>query len=171
MVCGVMAEQRQIQFSEATLKEYHEVLGRYPTRQAALLPTLWMAQREFGWISNEVEDYVARLMELPAAHVRAVVSFYTMFYRQPMGRWHLEVCTNLPCRLRGAEQIVDCISRKLNIGDGQTTADGKFSLNEVECLASCGTAPMLQLNHGPFYENLTPDTVAQLVDELAKRGD
>jgi NADH-quinone oxidoreductase subunit E len=171
MVCGVMAEQGQIQFSEATLREYHEVLGRYPTRQAALLPTLWMAQREFGWISNEVEDYVARLMELPAAHVRAVVSFYTMFYRQPMGRWHLEVCTNLPCRLRGAEQIVDCISRKLNIGDGQTTADGKFSLNEVECLASCGTAPMLQLNHGRFYENLTPDTVAQLVDELAKRGD
>jgi NADH-quinone oxidoreductase subunit E len=73
-----MADQTKIQFSEATLKEYHEVLGRYPTRQAALLPTLWMAQREFGWISDEVEDYVSRLMELPAAHVRAVVSFYTL---------------------------------------------------------------------------------------------
>jgi len=166
-----MADQGQIQFSAATLAEYHEVLGRYPTRQAALLPTLWMAQREFGWISNEVEEYVARLMELPAAHVRAVVSFYTMFYRQPMGRWHLEVCTNLPCRLRGAEQIVDCISRKLSIGPGQTTADGKFSLSEVECLASCGTAPMLQLSHGRFYENLTPESVTQLVDELTNRGD
>ena len=104
-----MADQGQIQFSEATLKEYHEVVGRYPTRQAALLPTLWMAQREFGWISHEVEEYVARLMELPPAHVRGVVSFYTMFYQQPVGRWHLEVCTNLSCRLRGAEQIVDCI--------------------------------------------------------------
>ncbi len=166
-----MADQGQIQFSEATLKEYHEVLGHYPTRQAALLPTLWMAQREFGWISNEVEDYVARLMELPPAHVRAVVSFYTMFYRQPMGRWHLEVCTNLPCRLRGAEQIVDCIKSKLNLSPGETSADGKFSLTEVECLASCGTAPMLQLNHARFYENLTPESVTQLVDELSNRGD
>jgi NADH-quinone oxidoreductase subunit E len=159
-----MAEQGQIRFSEATRREYQEVLGRYPTRQAALLPTLWMAQREFGWISDEVEDYVARLM-------RAVVSFYTMFYRKPMGRWHLEVCTNLPCRLRGAEQIVDCISRKLGIGPGETTGDGKFSLTEVECLASCGTAPMMQLNHGRYYENLTPESITQLVDELTPRGD
>jgi NADH-quinone oxidoreductase subunit E len=166
-----MADQGQIQFSDATLKEYHEVLGRYPTRQAALLPTLWMAQREFGWISQEVEEYVARLMELPVAHVSGVVSFYTMFYRQPIGRWHLEVCTNLPCRLRGAEQIVDCIKRKLNLDPGKTTADGKFSLTEVECLASCGTAPMLQLNHGRFYENLTPESITKLVDELANRGD
>ena len=128
-VANKMADQGQIQFSEATLKEYHEVLGRYPTRQAALLPTLWIAQREFGWISGEVEEYVARLMELPPAHVRAVVSFYAMFYHQPMGSWHLEVCTNLPCRLRGAEQIVACISRKLGIKLGETTADGKFSLS------------------------------------------
>jgi NADH-quinone oxidoreductase subunit E len=166
-----MADQGQIQFSEATLKEYHEVLGHYPTRQAALLPTLWMAQREFGWISDAVEDYVANLMELPPAHVRAVVSFYTMFYRKPMGRWHLEVCTNLPCRLRGAEEIVECISRKLGINPGETTGDGKFSLTEVECLASCGTAPMLQLNHDRFYEILTPESVTKLVDELARRGD
>jgi NADH-quinone oxidoreductase E subunit len=166
-----MADQGPIQFSEATLKEYHETLGRYPTRQAALLPTLWMAQREFGWISDEVEDYVARLMELPPSHVRAVVSFYTMFYRKPMGHWHLEVCTNLPCRLRGAEEIVECISRKLGISPGETTGDGKFSLTEVECLASCGTAPMLQLNHDRFYETLTPESVSKLVDELARRVD
>jgi NADH-quinone oxidoreductase subunit E len=165
-----MADQ-EIRFSEATLKEYHEVLSRYPTRQAALLPTLWMAQRDFGWISDAVEDYVARLMELPPSHVRAVVSFYTMYYRKPMGRWHLEVCTNLPCRLRGAEQIVDCISRKLGIGPGQTTADNKFSLSEVECLASCGTAPMLQLNQDRYYENLTLEAITKLVDELASRGD
>jgi NADH-quinone oxidoreductase subunit E len=166
-----MAEQGQIRFSETTLREYQEVLGRYPTRQAALLPTLWMAQREFGWISDEVEEYVARLMELPPAHVRAVVSFYTMYYRKPMGRWHLDVCTTLPCRLRGAEQIVDCLSRKLGIGPGETTADGRFSLSQVECLASCGSAPMLQLNQGRYYENLTPESITQLVDELARRVD
>ena len=166
-----MADQTQIQFSEATLREYHETLTHYPTRQAALLPTLWMAQREFGWISAEVEEYVARLMELPVAHVRGVVTFYTMFYRKPMGHWHLEVCTNLPCRLRGAAQIVECISRKLNIVPGETTADRKFSLGEVECLASCGTAPMLQLNHSSFHENLTPESILKLIDELEHRGD
>jgi len=166
-----MSDGAEIKFSEAALAEYRELLTHYPMRQAALLPTLWIAQREFGWLSGDVQLYVARLMELPPAHVRAVVTFYTMFYQQPVGKWHLEVCTNVSCRLRGAEQIVDCISRKLSIGPGQTTADGKFSLSEVECLASCGTAPMLQLSHGRFYENLTPESVTQLVDELTNRGD
>src|SRR5713101_5806248 len=142
-------------FSPSALTEYHELLGRYPTRQAALLPTLWIAQREFGWLSDATQDYVARLMELPPAHVRAVVSFYTMFHRKPVGRFLLDVCTNLSCRLRGADKIVDCISRKLNVRLGETTSDGKFTLASVECLASCGTAPMLQLNQAEFHENLT----------------
>jgi len=161
----------EIKFSEATLAEYHEVAARYPIRQAALLPTLWMAQREFGWISAEVEEYVARLMNLPPAHVRGVVSFYTMFYRKPVGRWHLEVCTNLSCRLRGADKIVDCVRKKLGIEPGQTTPDGKFTLTRVECLASCGTAPMLQLNHEGFHENLTVESTAKLIDELSTRDD
>jgi len=157
-------------FSEQALKEYRELLGHYPTRQAALLPTLWIAQREFGWLSDDAQAYVARLMELPPAHVHAVVSFYTMFHRKPVGKFILEVCTNLSCRLRGADRIVECIKRKLGIDVGQTTADGKFTLGTVECLASCATAPMLQLNQEGYHENLTEETTLRLIDELAARG-
>ncbi|HLX38521.1 MAG TPA: NAD(P)H-dependent oxidoreductase subunit E [Candidatus Binataceae bacterium] len=166
-----MPDGAELKFSDAALAEYHETLTHYPTRQAALLPTLWIAQREFGWLSPEAMMYVATLMELPPSHVRGVVTFYTMFYQQPVGKWHLEVCTNLSCRLRGADQIVDTIKDKLGIDVGQTTADKKFTLSRAECLASCGTAPMLQLNHDSFYENLTPESTLKLLDELASRGD
>jgi NADH-quinone oxidoreductase E subunit len=164
-----MPDQRDLKFSDAALAEYREILGHYPTRQAALLPTLWIAQREFGWLSDEAQDYVAALMELPPAHVRAVVTFYTMFHRKPVGKWLLEVCTNLSCRLRGADRIVDCLRRRLKIDVGQTTSDGKFTLGTAECLASCGTAPMLQLNQDRFIENLTEDAVLKLIDELFSR--
>ena len=123
-----MPETDQPKFSDAALDEYRQLLDRYPTRQAALLPTLWIAQREFGWLSDATQDYVAHLMELPPAHVRAVVSFYTMFHRKPVGRYLLDVCTNLTCKLRGADKIVDCIRRKLKIEIGETTPDGKFTL-------------------------------------------
>jgi len=156
-------------FSPSALAEYRETLSHYPTRQAALLPTLWIAQREFGWLSDAAQDYVAHLMELPPAHVRAVVSFYTMFHRRPVGRYILDVCTNLTCKLRGAEKIVDCIRRKLKIEIGETTPDGKFTLGSAECLASCGTAPMLQLNQDAFIENLTEESTLKLIDELAAR--
>jgi NADH:ubiquinone oxidoreductase subunit E len=94
-----------------------------------------------------------------------------MFHRAPVVRWHLEVCANLSCRLRGAQRIADCIERKLGIAPGQTTADGKFTLGLVECLASCATAPVLQLNHERYYENLTEQSIARLIDELASRAD
>ncbi|MGH7813809.1 MAG: NADH-quinone oxidoreductase subunit NuoE [Candidatus Binataceae bacterium] len=160
-----------VKFSDAALKEYQALLPRYPARQAALLPALWIAQREFGWLSDAVQDYVAHLMEIPPTHVRAVVSFYTMFHRKPVGRHLLDVCTNLSCRLRGADRIVESVRRKLGIGPGETTPDGKFTLETVECLASCGTAPMLQLDQDRYCENLTEDSVVKLIDELAGRGD
>ncbi|HXW83331.1 MAG TPA: NAD(P)H-dependent oxidoreductase subunit E [Candidatus Binataceae bacterium] len=164
-----MSNQGELKFSDAALLEYRETLTHYPTRQAAMLPTLWIAQREFGWLSDDAQDYVARLMELPAAHVRAVVSFYTMLHRKPVGKFLLDVCTNLSCRLRGADRIVDCIRRRLKIEVGETTPDGRFTLESVECLASCGTAPMLQLNQDGFHENLTEESVLKLIDELASR--
>jgi len=166
-----MSDGAEIKFSEAALAEYRELLTHYPTREAALLPTLWIAQREFGWLSNQVQLYVAELMEIPPSHIRGVVTFYTMFYQQPVGKWHLEVCTNVSCRLRGADQIVDTIKEKLGIEVGETTADKKFTLSSAECLASCGTAPMLQLNHDRYYENLTPESTLKLIDELSSRGD
>src|ERR1700747_1434313 len=159
-----MPESQERKFSEAAMEEYREFLTHYPTRQAALLPTLWIAQREFGWLSDATQDYVASLMELPPAHDRAVVSFYTSFHPKPVGRYLLDVCTNLSCRLRGADKIVDCIRRKLKIDIGETTADGKFTLGSVECLASCGTAPMLQLNQDAFVENLSEESSLKLID-------
>jgi NADH-quinone oxidoreductase E subunit len=166
-----VADSRAVKFSTETLKEYEQTLARYPTRQAALLPTLWLAMREFGWISPQVEQYVATLMSLPPSHVRAVVTFYEMFHRKPVGRWHLAVCTNLPCRLRGADRIVRAIRDRLQIDHGQTTGDGMFTLETVQCLASCGSAPMLQLNQDAYYENLTVESVTKLIDELASRAD
>ncbi len=154
-------------FSEAALAEYREILARYPTRRAALMPTLWLAQREFGWLSDPVQAYVADLMELPLAWVTSVVSFYTMYWTAPPGRWHLQLCRNLPCALRGAGELRTLIHDTLGIRNGEKTADGRFSFEEVECLASCGTAPVLQINNGAYYEGLDLTKVRALLARLA----
>lgn len=158
-----------LQFSEATLAKYRDIVTRYPERQAALLPTLWLAQHEFGWLSEEALAYVADLMELPAARVAGVASFYTMYYKEPVGKYHMQVCRTLSCALRGSNDITGCIEKHLGIKVGETTADGKFTLSEVECLASCGTAPMLQLNNDEYFENLTVEKMIALLDEWAKQ--
>ena len=155
-------------FSDAALAEYREILTRYPTRRAALMPTLWLAQREFGWLSLPVMEYVAELMELPVAWVTSTASFYTMYWKEPKGRWHIQLCRNLPCALRGAREIQQAVEGRLCIRDGQRTEDGRFSLEEVECLASCGTAPVLQLNNAEYHENLTVEQTLALLDRLAR---
>jgi NADH-quinone oxidoreductase E subunit len=156
-------------FSDAALAEYQEILGRYPTRRAALMPTLWLAQREFGWLSDPVMTYVAELMELPLAWVTSVASFYTMYWKEPVGRWHLQVCRNLACALRGADQVRAAVEERLGIRHGQRTPDGKFSLEEVECLASCGTAPCLQVNNAEYHENLDVARTLALIERLANQ--
>ena len=155
-------------FSEATLAEYRALLARYPERRAALMPTLWLAQREFGWLSLPAMDYVATLMDLPLAWVTSVASFYTMYWKEPKGRWHLQLCRNLPCALRGAGAIQTAVEQRLGIRDGERTTDGRFSLEEVECLASCGTAPVLQVNNAEYHENLTVEQTLALLDRLAR---
>ena len=154
-------------FSEAALAEYRALLTRYPTRRAALMPALWLAQREFGWLSLPVLEYVAELMELPLAWVTSVASFYTMYWKEPKGRWHLQVCRNLPCQLRGAIHVQRAIERRLGIRDGERTTDGRFSLEEVECLASCGTAPVLQINNEEYHEGLDVPSALALIERLA----
>lgn len=131
------------------------------------MPTLWLAQEEFGYLSLEVMEYVAGLLELSPAFVASVASFYTMYYKKPMGRHHVQVCRNLSCELLGAGRIADCLRKRLGIGVGETTADGKFSLSEVECLASCGTAPMMQVNDD-YLENLTPERTLEIIDRLER---
>lgn len=154
-------------FSAAALAEYQAILGRYPQRRAALMPTLWLAQREFGWLSEPVMAYVAELMELPLAWVTSIASFYTMYWKRPVGRWHLQICRNLACALRGADQVRTAVEQRLGIRHGERTADGRFSLEEVECLASCGTAPCLQVNNAEYHENLDVVRTLALIERLA----
>jgi NADH-quinone oxidoreductase E subunit len=156
-----------VQFSDQALEEYERVLAQYPLKRAAIMPVLWIAQREFGYLSPEVQQYVADLMGFPLAWVSGVASFYTMYYKKPIGKYHIQVCTNVSCMLRGSDEIVRAIEERLGIGLGETTADRRFSLDEVECLASCGTAPMMQVNED-YHENLTPESTLKLLDRLGR---
>jgi NADH-quinone oxidoreductase subunit E len=154
-----------LEFSPAALKEFDTIVARYPKKEAAMLPVLYLAQREFGCLSAEAIEYVARLMGQAPARVQGVVSFYTMFSTKPIGRHHIQVCRTLSCALGGAERITGFIEKQLGIEVGQTTADGRFTLSEVECLASCGTAPMMQVNDA-YYENLTEEKVTAIIEKL-----
>ena len=154
-----------LEFSPETLKQFEQTVARYPKKEAAMLPVLYLAQKEFGHLGPEAIAYVAKLMEQSPARVHGVVSFYTMYNVKPIGRHHIQVCRTLSCALGGAERITSFIKKKLGIEPGQTTADGRFTLSEVECLASCGTAPMMQVNDG-YYENLTEEKVTAILDGL-----
>src|SRR5262249_37509045 len=143
-----------VRFSPSAQAELEQILRRYPVRRAAIMPTLWLAQRELGYLNEDALAYVAELLQLSPAFVASVASFYTMYYKQPMGRFHVQVCTNLSCSLLGADTIVSCLERRLGIGVGETDTARQFSLSEVECLGSCGTAPMMQVNDD-YWEDLT----------------
>jgi NADH-quinone oxidoreductase E subunit len=154
-----------LEFSPATLKKFEATVSRYPKKEAAMLPVLYLAQQEFGYLSPEAIEYVARIMGLSPARVHGVVSFYTMLNMKPIGRHHVQVCRTLPCALKGAAKITSFIKKTLGIDVGQTTGDGRFTLSEVECLASCGTAPMMQINDD-YFENLTEEKVTAIIDGL-----
>ena len=154
-----------VEFTPETLRKFHDVRARYPNARAAILPTLHLAQREFGWISPETMEYVGKLLGLEPIKVLEVVTFYTMFHRKPPGKYHLQVCTNISCALTGGQGLYRHLSKKLCLKSGETSPDGKFTLTEVECLASCGTAPMMQVND-KYHEHLTPEKADQLLAEL-----
>ena len=167
-----MNDRKTIQFSDEALATVKKIISRYPEgrQKSALLPVLHLAQAEFdGWLSVPVMDYVAGLLHIKPIEVYEVASFYSMYNLKPVGKCLLEVCRTGPCWLRGAEDIVEHLEKKLNIKDGETTADGMFTLKTVECLGSCGTAPMLQCG-GDFYENLSIEKTDELVDKLRARG-
>jgi NADH-quinone oxidoreductase E subunit len=141
-----------LEFSPEAYKKFEETVARYPRKEAALLPVLCLAQQQFGHLGQEAIEYVAQLMGQSPARVYGVVSFYTMLNTKPIGRHHIQVCRTLPCALRGAEKLTSFLRKTLGIEVG----DGRFTLSEVECLASCGTAPMMQINDD-YYENLTDE--------------
>jgi NADH-quinone oxidoreductase subunit E len=154
-------------FSEDKLKKVQEIVARYPAgkQKSALIPLLHLAQDENnGWLSVEAMDYVASLLQIKPIEVYEVASFYSMYNLKPVGKYLFEVCHTGPCMLNGSDQIIDYIKSKLNIGVGETTPDGMFTLKTVECLGACGYAPMMQL--GKFYkEHLTKEKVDQIINE------
>jgi NADH-quinone oxidoreductase E subunit len=154
------------QFTEEEMNTANLHISKYPKPMAAVMPLLWMIQEKYGWISLEAMKYVGDILNLPHDHVLGVATFYTMYFKKPYGKNHLQVCTNVSCMLRGGYEIFNHISGKLGIKNKEVTGDGMFSIEEVECLGSCATAPMLQLNNKEFYENLTIDNVDQLIDSL-----
>ena len=141
------------------------IVARYPEAPAALLPVLWEVQRHKGWIDAEAEAWVAERLAVSAAHVHGCVTFYTMYKQRPSGKYHIQVCTTLSCMLRGSDDLVRHLEDKLGIKVGETTPDGKFSLVRVECLGSCGTAPMFQLNDD-YHEDLSTQKADRLLDAL-----
>jgi len=159
---------KEIVFSTETLEVVHKLIKRYPEgrQKSALLPVLHVAQAEFdGWLSSEVMDYVASILDIKPIEVYEVASFYSMYNLKPVGKCLLEVCQTGPCMLNGADDLVAHFEKKLNIKVGETTEDGMFTLKTVECLGSCGTAPMLQCG-ADYHENLDETKADALIEKL-----
>lgn len=159
--------KQALAFTAGNLARYEEIRKHYPTKEAALIPTLHIAQSQWGWVSDDVVEFVANLMDIPASHVKGVVTFYTMLYKKPVGKHVVWACCTLPCALRGALDAVGYLEKKLGIRTGETTADGKVSLMKMECLAACDEAPVLQVD-GTFHYRMTPEKIDELVENLLK---
>ena len=156
------APEAAVAFDVAELEQIQKITERYPERQAAVMPVLWMAQKKWGWLSLPVMQAVAEALDLTLAHVQGVATFYTMYWKKPMGKKHVQVCTNISCMLRGGEQIYHHVKDRLGIGHMERTPDGEFSLEEVECMGACGGAPMIAVNED-YFENVSIDEVERLL--------
>ena len=157
----------EFKFTQENLEKINDTIKRYPEKQAVVMPALWIAQEQNGWISNEVMHEIAKILEINPEDVLGVVTFYTMYHQKPMGKYHLQVCTNVSCMLRGAYDIYESVKKNLGIDNMQVTPDQKFSLEEVECMGSCGTAPMIAVNED-FYENISRDRLNKIIEDIRK---
>ncbi len=162
---GIRFAAADRKLSEKTLEEIDEVIARYPARQSALLPALWLAQKEQGFCSLEAQEQIAEKIGVSPAFVSGVVSFYTMYHTRPVGRHVIDVCTTVSCWLRGGDDLVRHLEEKLGIKTGETTSDGRFTLRTVECLGSCGTAPMCQVGDD-YHEDLTLEKLDAVLEKL-----
>lgn len=154
-----------LEFSENSKKELAEIAEKLPEKHSLLIPALHLAQKDFGYISPEAMECVANALELNAAEVKSVATFYTMFRKEPVGKYHIQVCQNLTCSMMGAESLISHLEKKLGIGCGETSEDKMFTLSRVECLGSCGTAPVMQVNDD-YYESLTPRKIDEILVAL-----
>ena len=165
---GHQAEPYKPVFVGATRERLEELIKRYPTRQAALLPALWMVQEQNGWVSEEGMVETADVLRLTPAYVKGVVTFYTMYHQHPVGKYFIQVCTTTPCNVCGAEDVVQAFLKHTGCGElGVTSDDGKFTVIEVECLGACGFATPVMVN-SDFYENVNPDRVLDIVGRLKR---
>lgn len=161
--------QQQELLSSAALAELEELAKRYPTREALMLPALWMVQRQHGWISHEAMQYVADLIGVSPVRVYGVVSFYHMFHDRPPGMYNIQVCQTLSCSLMGAERILAHLKSRLGIGANEVTTDGRFMVQRVECLGACEHAPVCQINDD-FVFDLTTESLDSRLDELSEEA-
>ena len=152
-------------FSPEVEAEIDRHLAKYPSNRSAILPLMFIVQRERGYLDPPGVSYLANRLGLRITDIWEVATFYSMLHTEPIGKYHIQVCKTLSCKLLGAQKITEHCSKKLGIKIGETTTDGKFSLLEVECLGSCGTAPMFQINFD-YHENLTTEKVDQILDGL-----
>ena len=157
-----------MKFSDQFEARFAEMLKHYPTRRSVLVPTLLYMQDELGYLTDESIREIAGRLELTELDVRNVISYYSMLTTKPRGKYNVQVCTNIACMLRGGEELFDHCKKKLGIGHKGTTADGTFSLEEVECIGACSWAPAVQVNYD-FHENLTPEKLDQILDGCGKK--
>jgi NADH-quinone oxidoreductase subunit E len=153
-------------FSEANENKLDKIITRYPVKRSAILPALFIAQEEHGYVTDDDVKYIADRLDMRVNEVEEVVTFYTMYSRKPIGKYKLQVCRTVSCWLRGAEEITERIQHKLGCGIGETTLDGKFTLMEVECLGYCDLAPCMQVNF-EYHEKVTPDRVEEIISGLS----
>ena len=149
-----------LRFSPEAEKRFGEILGRYPRKEAALLPVLWMAQNEFGHLSREVQSYVANRLSLSLAKVESVVSFYTLYNTEPKGKHHVQICRNISCRLKGSEELTACMEK---------SPSDEIGFSNVECLAACGGAPVIRVDDD-YYEKATPKDLERVVGKIRGSG-
>ncbi len=151
-------------------QQFKEILSRYPNKMAACIPVLHLCQEaNENWVSEEVIEFVANRLELPSAHVKGVATFYTLFNKEKPGKHQVWVCRTLSCALRGSDRMLKHCEKRLGIREGQTTKDGRVTLRTAECLASCGTAPMMQVDK-KYHENLTIEELDRILDSLLYEG-
>lgn len=155
-----------LSFTQEELNEIERLKAKFPTAKAATLRVLWLAQNKYGHVKDEVQNLVAEALDLPKAHVHGVARFYTQYYKEEKGKFVLDVCTCLSCQLCGGYDILNHLEDELGIEAGETTDDGMFTINEVECLGACGYAPMLQVTNGVYVNNLTKEKVDKLIENL-----
>lgn len=154
-----------IKLSARADSKIEEIIKLYPEKRSAVMPALYIAQEELGSISNDAIHWVAEKVGMAPVHVMEVATFYTMYYKKPVGKYHFQVCRTLACALRGSAELSNCLHNRFGLSPGQVSADGSYSYEEVECLGSCGTAPVCEINDH-YFENLTPEKLLEIISKI-----